>query len=64
LDRSSNNKIYLNNFLNNGNNVYSSDSTNIWNSTLPLQYLYNGNQYTNYLGNYWDDYTGEDANND
>ena len=56
------NYIYLNNFVNNGDNIYSSDSTNIWNSTLPLQYLYNGNQYTNYLGNYWDDYTGRDAN--
>jgi hypothetical protein len=62
--KSSYNYIYLNNFVNNGVNIYSSDSTNIWNSTLPLQYLYNGNQYTNYLGNYWDDYTGEDANND
>ena len=60
--KSSYNYIYLNNFVNNGDNIYSSDSTNIWNSTLPLQYLYNGNQYTNYLGNYWDDYTGRDAN--
>jgi parallel beta-helix repeat protein len=60
--KSSYNYIYLNNFVNNGDNIYSSDSTNIWNSTLPLQYLYNGNQYTNYLGNYWDDYKGRDAN--
>ena len=37
-------------------NVYSYNSTNIWNSTSKITYTYNGNTYTNYLGNYWDDY--------
>jgi len=55
-DSSTNNKIYLNNFINNTDNVYSYNSTNIWNSTEKMTYIYNGNQYTNYLGNYWDDY--------
>ncbi|HID43441.1 MAG TPA: hypothetical protein EYP30_06680, partial [Archaeoglobaceae archaeon] len=65
LGYSSNNKIYLNNFIdNNDDNVYSYSSTNIWNSTEKITYTYNGIQYTNYLGNYWDDYTGSDADGD
>ncbi|RJS71623.1 hypothetical protein CW714_05525 [Methanophagales archaeon] len=54
---SPNNNIYLNNFINNTDNVYSCNSTNIfWNSTKPITYTYNGCTYTNYLGNYWEDY--------
>ncbi|MCK4736283.1 MAG: right-handed parallel beta-helix repeat-containing protein, partial [Methanophagales archaeon] len=55
-DSSSSNKIHLNNFINNTDNVYSYDSTNIWNSTSKITYTYNGSTYTNYLGNYWDNY--------
>ena len=63
--RFSSNKIYLNNFMNNNDNVYGYlYSTIIWNSPEKLTYTYNGNTYTNYLGNYWDDYTGTDANGD
>ena len=29
-----------------------------------ITYTYNGNQYTNYLGNYWSDYKGSDADKD
>jgi parallel beta-helix repeat protein len=64
LDLSSNNKIYLNNFMNNRENVRSSDSTNIWESPSKITYSYKGSTYTNYLGNYWNDYTGSDADND
>jgi parallel beta-helix repeat protein len=54
-DSSSNNYIYLNNFINNSDNAYSSDSTNIWNSPTELNYTYNSSTFTNQLGNYWDD---------
>jgi parallel beta-helix repeat protein len=60
----SNNRIYLNNFVNNTDNVCLYKSTNIWNSTSKITYTYKGKTYTNYLGNYWDNYTGVDANND
>ena len=58
------NKIYLNNFIDNSENFYASASVNIWNSTSKITYTYNGSTYTNYLGNYWDDYTDVDADND
>jgi len=61
---SSNNKIYLNNFINNTDNVCTHNSTNIWNSTDAINYSYNGSRYTNYIGNYWDDYTGNDTDDD
>lgn len=64
LRRASNNNIYLNNYIDNGDNVHSNNSDNIWNSPEKIAYSYDGNQYTNYLGNYWDDYTGSDTNND
>ncbi|MCK4733676.1 MAG: Ig-like domain-containing protein, partial [Methanophagales archaeon] len=58
------NKIYLNNFLGNSKNVRLRLASDIWNSTEQITYTYNGNTYTNYLGNYWDDYTGTDADGD
>jgi parallel beta-helix repeat protein len=64
LKSSNDNNIYLNNFIDNTNNVYSEDSTNVWNSPSKITYTYNGGQYTNYLGNYWDDYIDSDANGD
>ena len=29
-----------------------------------ITYVYNGKEYTNYMGNYWSYYTGNDTNND
>ncbi|MCK4734089.1 MAG: right-handed parallel beta-helix repeat-containing protein, partial [Methanophagales archaeon] len=58
---SNTNVIYLNNIVNNTDNVYSYKSTNLWSSDKEITYTYNGTMYTNYLGNYWDDYTGTDA---
>ena len=64
LDDSSNNSIYLNNFIDNRDDVYSYYSANVWNSTEEMTYTYNGKTYTSYLGNYWSDYTGSDADED
>lgn len=52
LDRSDNNCIYNNNFMNNTQQVYSNNSTNIW----------DGGSIKG--GNYWSDYTGADNNGD
>ena len=60
----SHNNIYLNNFVNNSHSVGFYNYTNLWNSTSKITYTYKGKTYTNYLGNYWDDYTDVDANND
>ncbi|TKJ32893.1 MAG: hypothetical protein CEE38_21980 [Planctomycetes bacterium B3_Pla] len=64
LYNSSNNNIYLNNFINNNYNVYSYSSTNLWNSPDEIDYTYEGDTYTSYLGNYWGDYAGTDAHGD
>ena len=64
LSSSSNNKIYLNNIINNTDNVYGRRSTNIWNSPQEITYTYNGTTYESYLGNYWSDYEGTDADGD
>ena len=61
---SSNNNIYLNNFIDNNQNVCSYGLVNLLNSPHELFYDYKGYFYRNYIGNYWDDYTGSDANND
>jgi parallel beta-helix repeat protein len=64
---SQNNTIFLNDFINSVHNVpfpIPIDLTNIWNSLEELTYAYNGNIYTNHLGNYWSDYAGSDAERD
>ena len=64
-DGSGDNKIYLNNFIDNGYDATTySISHNDWNSTSKITYTYKGNTCTSYLGNYWDVYTGTDANKD
>ena len=59
-----NNNIYLNNFNNNKNVRPSGQANTSWNSTSKITYIYNGNTYTNYMGNYWSDYNGSDNDND
>ena len=62
------NTIYFNNFKNNALNVLYLISytvwVNSWNSEKKILYTYNGNNFTNYLGNYWENYMGIDADND
>jgi parallel beta-helix repeat protein len=62
--RSNNNLIFLNNFMNNSFSTLCNESTNLWNSPSNITYIYNGMKYENYLGNYWDDYSGKDATGD
>ncbi|OGD54034.1 hypothetical protein A3K80_00260 [Candidatus Bathyarchaeota archaeon RBG_13_38_9] len=50
LESSNSNKIYHNNFIDNTNQTYVSDSMNIWNQSYPSG------------GNYWSNYTGVDLN--
>jgi parallel beta-helix repeat protein len=65
VNSNNNNRIYLNNFMGNGNNnAYSISSTNIWNSPSKITYTHKGSTYTNYLGNFWSDYTGRDTDAD
>ena len=64
LYNSINNIICLNNFIDNAENAYSHNSTNFWNSTSQITYTYKGRTYTNYMGNYWSDYEGSDADED
>lgn len=60
-----NNILYLNNFIRGRwSNFMAPDSRNTWNSPEEITYTYRGNTYTSYLGNYWNDYTGSDADGD
>jgi PKD repeat protein len=61
--------IYLNNFIDNNDNITQYGSTPAptvyYNSTEPITYTYNGTSHTSFLGNYWgSDYTGVDADGD
>lgn len=58
------NWIYLNNF-DNPINAYSawSGNNNYWNTSTMVEYWWDGMLWTGYLGNYWSDYSGSDADN-
>ncbi|MEA1965086.1 MAG: NosD domain-containing protein, partial [Candidatus Aerophobetes bacterium] len=61
---SSNNRIWFNNFTANHSNIFLVGSTNtVLSSAEEITYTYNSNTYISHLGNYWDNYTGEDADN-
>ena len=67
-DGAVNNKIYLNNFINNGRqNIWGTSedlSANIFNSSEAIIYQFNSSIHTNYLGNHYDNYDGLDAGGD
>ena len=52
------NTLWLNTFLGNGRNAVCAGAWNNWFSATPGSYMYNGQIYTNYTGNYWGDYEG------
>ncbi len=54
LLNSRDNLIFTNNFIN--NSAHSTNSATIWNSVLKMTYIYNGETYTKYMGNYWSNY--------
>ncbi|MFC1977988.1 Ig-like domain-containing protein, partial [Chloroflexota bacterium] len=62
---SQNNNVWENNFMftDNLNEVHPVPN-NFWSSMEEIIYTYNGTTYTNYLGNYWSDYAGSDADGD
>ncbi len=65
LEYSFNNLLYLNNFIGIQHNVDFIYSTNIFNSQKKMIYTYQGNNYTNYIGNYWNGFhRSYDNNND
>lgn len=55
---SRNNVLWLNVIQGNAQNALDAGMNNRWNSTIPLSYLYDGQMYTNYTGNYWGNYNG------
>jgi len=64
----SSNTLYLNNFMNNAvshvlddNDPPGAGAANFWNSQQEIEYYYGGSFHTGYMGNYWDDYAGADA---
>jgi uncharacterized repeat protein (TIGR01451 family) len=61
----SGNSIYFNEFSGSSNNSAGGASAYITlNSANPVSYVYNNSNYTRYIGNYWDDYTGIDTDGD
>ncbi|RLF83689.1 hypothetical protein DRN44_00195 [Thermococci archaeon] len=64
IDNSINGLIYMNDIKIINDPVHIKNSTVQWNSPAPLKYLYNDQNFTSYLGNYWDNYNGTDENGD
>jgi len=61
---SNDNILYLNSLENNNIDIFYLYSNNTYYSQKKILYTYNGNNYTSYLGNYWDNYIGSDDNGD
>jgi len=64
IGNSHSNLLFLNNFINNSKDAYPFNSTTLWNYPFKINYSYNGANYTNYMGNYWDDYIRDTRGSD
>ena len=60
-DNPASNVVWLNDVIGNGVELL---TDNTYHSADQLTYTYNGNSYTGYLGNYYYDYAGSDADGD
>ena len=58
------NNFYLNTFIGNEDHVESILGDNIWFSIEKINYTLHGTSRYGHVGNYWDDYTGNDVDND
>ena len=64
MDAESRSNIVSRNVFFNTQNVVSKSPSSLWSSTTPYQYTYLGTTAKNRMGNYWNDYRGNDANGD
>jgi nitrous oxidase accessory protein len=54
------NTFYFNNFVNEKSHFYTQENNNI-NSTKKLNYTFNGNPFSSFVGNYYSNYVGTDS---
>lgn len=64
LIHSNNTVMYLNDCVSQGLNLFFYNSTFLCRTPNKITYIYGGNTFTEYLGNFWFDYPGDDENND
>ncbi|HIH94629.1 TPA: PQQ-binding-like beta-propeller repeat protein, partial [Methanosarcina acetivorans] len=71
LDSTGDNRIYQNTFINNNGRKMGGSSDHIsggsgsfFQSPEPVEYLWEGEKLTGYMGNYYDDYTGNNSDGD
>ena len=60
IGNSQGNTFYFNNFVDEQSHFYSQEGNNI-NSTTKLNYTYNGNLFSGFIGNYYSNYVGADS---
>jgi parallel beta-helix repeat protein len=60
IGNSSGNTFYFNNFADEKSHFFTQEGNNI-NSTKKLNYTYNGNLFSGFVGNYYSDYVGADS---
>jgi parallel beta-helix repeat protein len=65
LSAGSGNQIYLNDFIENDQNIMATNPPSIdWNSPEIVFYTYEEKSWSSYLGNYWGEGSGSDVNDD